>query len=141
MRRCRLRSRLGREDKGAVASEFAIIMPIFLLLVAGIIDFGHAWYMKQMITMASRDGARYGAKYNPDGLPSSTEIQNFVINNYANMLPSDANLSVTANAPGASGQTRTVTVNAIKNWFVLSALVPGLGSNANLSASTTMLIE
>ena len=52
-----------RAERGAVAVEFAIVVPIFLLLVFGIVDFGHAWYMKQIVSNASREGARYGTRY------------------------------------------------------------------------------
>ena len=54
---------LWRQTKGAAAVEFAIISTIFLLLIAGVVDFGHAYYMKQTITNASREGARYGITY------------------------------------------------------------------------------
>ena len=36
-----------RQTKGAVAVEFPIIGTLFLLIIAGVLDFGHAWYMKQ----------------------------------------------------------------------------------------------
>ena len=52
-----------RQTKGAVTVEFAIVGTLFLLLIAGVLDFGHAWYMKQVITNASREGARYGITY------------------------------------------------------------------------------
>ena len=52
-----------RQTKGAAAVEFAIIGTLFLLLIGGVVDFGHAWYMKQTITNASREGARYGITY------------------------------------------------------------------------------
>ena len=52
-----------RRTKGAVAVEFALIGTLFILLIAGVLDFGHAWYMKQAITNASREGARYGITY------------------------------------------------------------------------------
>ena len=55
-----------RQSKGAVAVEFALIATVFFLLVAGVIDFGHAYYMKQTITNASREGARYGITYRTD---------------------------------------------------------------------------
>ncbi len=52
-----------RQTKGAVAVEFAIVGTLFLLLIAGVVDFGHAYYMKQVITSASQEGARYGITY------------------------------------------------------------------------------
>jgi Flp pilus assembly protein TadG len=32
-----------RGERGAIAVEFAIILPVLMFLVFGIIDFGHAW--------------------------------------------------------------------------------------------------
>jgi Flp pilus assembly protein TadG len=42
-----------RQSKGTAAIEFAIVGTLFLILLAGILDFGHAYYMKQVITSAS----------------------------------------------------------------------------------------
>ena len=55
-----------RAEHGGVAVEFAIIFPVLMLLVFGIIDFGHAWYMKHMMSDASREGARYATRYETD---------------------------------------------------------------------------
>ena len=64
--RCGFRSKTKRgirAERGAIAVEFAIIFPVLILLVFGIIDFGHAWYMRHMMSDASREGARYGTRY------------------------------------------------------------------------------
>jgi Flp pilus assembly protein TadG len=50
-----------RDERGVVAVEFALIFPILVLLVLGIIEFGagfHAWDATQN---AAREGARLGA--------------------------------------------------------------------------------
>jgi Flp pilus assembly protein TadG len=49
-----------KDRKGASAVEFALILPILILLFFGIIDFGLLIYNKQVITNASREGARAG---------------------------------------------------------------------------------
>ena len=51
------------KDSGVAAVELALLIPAFVLLIAGILEFGHAWYIKQAITSASREGARYGIVY------------------------------------------------------------------------------
>ena len=134
---------LGR-TKGAVAVEFAVIGTVFLLLVAGAIDFGHAWYMNQVITNASREGARYGITYttNSSGVriaPSALNptIQNYILTRYLPnaVLPSDANPIVTLGGAGLTtgikGSGLEVTVTATKTWFMLSGFIPGLGSSKN----------
>jgi Flp pilus assembly protein TadG len=44
--------------RGAAAIEFALVAPVFLLLIAGIIEFGQAFRIQHTLTTASRRGAR-----------------------------------------------------------------------------------
>jgi Flp pilus assembly protein TadG len=50
-------------QKGSVLVEFALILPMFLLLLFGVISFSVALYDKTVLTMAAREGARAGAIY------------------------------------------------------------------------------
>ncbi len=50
-----------RDERGAVAVEFAFILPILLLLVFGIIDFGYMINRDTMINNVSRDAVRVGS--------------------------------------------------------------------------------
>lgn len=43
---------------GQALVEFALVLPILLLLVLGVIDFARAWNAYQVITDAAREGAR-----------------------------------------------------------------------------------
>ena len=54
-------------QNGAAAVEFAIIAIIFITLIFAIIEFGLIMYNKQIITNASREGARYGIVFRPEG--------------------------------------------------------------------------
>jgi len=47
-----------QDEKGAAAVEFAILLPFLAVLVFGIIEFGLLLYNQQVITNASREGAR-----------------------------------------------------------------------------------
>jgi hypothetical protein len=49
-----------KENRGASMVEFAIVLPLLLLLVFGIIEFGLIVYNKQILTNACREGARAG---------------------------------------------------------------------------------
>ncbi len=135
-------------QRGSMSVEFGLLAPIFVLLVFGIIDFGHAWYIKMEITAASREGARYGTRYQGPGKTPNTltpTITSWVATNYRSLLPADANLIVTPGGPGytsgLTGADLTVTVTATKTWFVIDALVPGLGSSITMSSTTTMKCE
>ena len=50
-------------QKGASAVEFALVLPLLMLILFGIIEFGLLMYNKAMITNASREGARRGIVY------------------------------------------------------------------------------
>src|SRR5688572_29230104 len=52
------RRRTSRGEQGVVAVEFALIVPVILLLVFGIIEFGRAYNAKVELTAAVREGAR-----------------------------------------------------------------------------------
>mgnify|MGYP006290944869 CR=1 FL=1 len=51
------RRALGARD-GQSMVEFALIVPLLLLLVFGIIEFGNAWRTSQLLTNFAREGAR-----------------------------------------------------------------------------------
>jgi Flp pilus assembly protein TadG len=53
--------RRGRNERGAIAVEFALIMPILLLLVLGILEFGFGYHAWDATQNAAREGARLGA--------------------------------------------------------------------------------
>jgi len=48
-------------DRGAAMVEFALLLPLLLLLLFGIIDFGRALNAQITITQAAREGARLAA--------------------------------------------------------------------------------
>jgi Flp pilus assembly protein TadG len=49
-----------KNPKGVAAIEFAILLPVLMLILSGAIEFGLAFYNKQVVTNASREGARAG---------------------------------------------------------------------------------
>jgi hypothetical protein len=50
--------RRARNEPGQAAVEMALILPVLMLLLLGIIEFGSAWNAKQIVTDAAREGAR-----------------------------------------------------------------------------------
>jgi len=55
------RHRIIKSEKGASAVEFAIILPILIILVFGIVEFGIAYNNYIALTHAAREGARLAA--------------------------------------------------------------------------------
>src|SRR5262245_49037328 len=48
-----------RSEKGVELIEFALVLPLLLLLCMGIIEFGRAYYTYNILAKAVRDGARF----------------------------------------------------------------------------------
>ena len=138
--------------EGAAAVELALLLIPLVLLIGGGVDFGGAYYIQYVITNASREGARYGVKYQVDsstGLPLAPSALTPSISDYVklpaptglgynNLLSSDANLTVAP--PTLVGANLTVTVTADKHWFFLGGLL-GFPNPQTLQASTTMALE
>jgi Flp pilus assembly protein TadG len=57
------RGRRGRRGQALV--EFALVAPLLLLLILGLMDFARAWNVYQVITDAAREGARTAVVENP----------------------------------------------------------------------------
>ena len=55
-----------RGRRGQSLVEFALVVPLLLLMVVGVIEFGRAWNMSQVVTDAARQGARTAAVFNSD---------------------------------------------------------------------------
>jgi Flp pilus assembly protein TadG len=57
----RVRRPLRRGEKGAAIVEFALVVPLLLLLLWGIVDIGRAFYTLNNLASAVREGARTAA--------------------------------------------------------------------------------
>jgi Flp pilus assembly protein TadG len=96
-----------KKERGAVAVEMAIVLPVLLLLVIGIMEFGRAWNVQVSLTEAAREGARHAAIHYNDGTLD-------VAGTAAAAAPSLAGLgmAVTSNAGSCSaGSDVTVTTS------------------------------
>lgn len=135
--------RLAKSKNGVAAVEFAIVLPLLVILVFGIIEFGLALYDKAVITNASREGARAGiVAVNPR--LSIGEITS-IVNNYCGSylitfgggtLPT---VAVTG-AGGAFGSDLTVTVTYNYNFLVLPNFT-SLTGPITIAATTVMRME
>jgi Flp pilus assembly protein TadG len=122
--------------------EFAIILPVLLLLMLGGMDLGHAYYIEHLITNASREGARYGARYTGAATdPTSGQISTYVTTTLNYNSFNLQSLVVSGNYSGASpNEIVTVTVQANKQWWILGSLL-GLTNPMTITAQTAMIVE
>lgn len=127
-----------RNRQGAAVVEFAIVAPVFFLLVFGMIEYGRMVMVQQIITNASREGARRAVL---DGVMDGDVTA--AVNNYlTNASISGATTTVTTTSPVppdiAEAKTVTVSVPFSQVSWLPSPMYLG---NTTLQASTTMRRE
>ena len=130
-----MRKRFFRSEKGQAMVEFALCLPILLILVCGIIDFGWIYYNQISINNAAREGARYAAVYytqDSDWESTAEEIMK-------SSMVGIASAETTVTDPGHSQITATVTAEAKVLTGFTSTI---LGKNSvTLYAECTMRVE
>ncbi len=69
-------ARAARSRRGANALEFALILPFFLALVAGIMEYGWAFWQRTTLVDIVRYGCRAGSVVSPsEGDPAAVAVQ------------------------------------------------------------------
>lgn len=134
--------------EGAVAVEFAVILPVLIFLILGGMDIGHKFYIEHLVTNASREGARYGAKYtgNPPVDPTPAQIKTYVESTGPPLDGLDVQNPVyTIVTATPNYRIITVTVTAHKHWWVLATFnfygwVP-FPNPETITAQTAMRVE
>ena len=138
-------SRIARQERGAQLVEFAIVVPVFLLLVMGIIDFGRAYFSWIIITNGAREGARVAA-VGGDVTAVEDRVESAITGLARNAAPvcpplADQDWCVeTVNLQGTRGNP--VTVQVRYNFRYILPAMANLTSNVfSFNAESTMRLE
>ena len=105
-----------RNEKGASAVEFALVLPIFISVIFGIFQFGIAFNNWIAITHAAREGARLAAvkQYDEqrvrDSAPS-VQIQSITVSGQGGSIGSPVTVRVT-------GNVLNIEIPFVGNWPV-----------------------
>ena len=127
--------------RGQAMVEFALVLPLFLALIFGVLDFGRAIYALNTITNAAREGARYGIISPSDTSGIQTKVQTFA----ATLAIPSSNITVSCSDSGGcssagAGDTITVAVSYQYVPFVIY-VARSTGPSLTLSTSTTMTVQ
>ena len=150
-----LKGRLFRAARGQSLVEFALVIPILLILVFGIIDFGMGLRSYISLTNATREGARFGAIGNPagsypancDGVSNTTVVGRVCVS--LGDLSSTDLQNVTVSYPTGQNPGDSVVVAAHYHYNYITPLgdivnffsAGSLPAYLNLDASTDMRLE
>ena len=130
----RLEKQPDNSVRGAAAVELAVVLPLLLTLVFGIIEFGWVFMVRETLTNSSREGCRVAV------LQGSTE-QNIQDQVAASMNPtglSTYTVQITRSSPGNPNET----VKVLIPYADVSLLGGYFGpTDFNLGATTVMRKE
>ncbi len=137
------------DERGAIVVEFALIVPVLLLLVLGIIEFGFGYHAWDATQNAAREGARLGA-VSPDvaeiearvrGATSFLDQDQLVVTVQCGLTSGSFG---TCPAPSAwdEGDIVRVTVEYSYDFLTpLPAFVPGIGSQMDMKSISEARFE
>ena len=123
--------------------EFALVLPIFVLFMVGIVEFSRVLMVQQVITNAAREGARAGSIYIND---ITAQSQAATISN-AYLTASGVDASNTSLVTVDSDLITTGGLPAIQVLInynydsLLTGFIPGIPGTLTLSATVVMRRE
>lgn len=138
-----------QSEHGASAVEFALTLPLLIILIFGIIEFSVLLFDKAVVTNASREGARFGVVYATDGesyTPMTDAEIKAVVKNYANNYLINIGGTTKQLADGdiviapetrESGDDLSVVVNFTYDFLVFPDLTTVLGGSFDGTKTVT----
>jgi hypothetical protein len=151
-----LKTKILKNQKGTSIVEFAIILPLLIILIFGMVEFSSLFYNKAVITNASREGARAAIVFRPDpntgiytplSLPEIQIIIDTYVSNYligfpktTATIPTYTACPSTPPVPGVDDFV-VVTVSYDYNFLLLPNFLGFLPSPFPLKATTRMSCE
>jgi Flp pilus assembly protein TadG len=127
-----------KQTTGQSLVEFALVIPILLLLLVGIMEFSRGWMARNILTGAAREAARVAAVDDTGGGAAAGEARGRAVLSSAGLIGGDVDVVFGGGAFG------TVTATASYDFPVsVAGFVPGWGSASiiPLSSTTTMRRE
>jgi len=127
-----------RNEKGQSLVEFALVVPMLLLLVVGIAEFGRAWMTQNILTGAAREAVRLAAVPAPGGGWNGSAATT-----RGNQILVSAGIATTVSVQDAASSFGDVTATVNYDFpVVIAGFIPGLSSSTlPLTSTTTMRRE
>ncbi len=137
-------------QRGTAAIEFAIVLPLLMVFIFGIIEFGLVFYDKAMVTNASREAARAGIVYRDPPL-TVAEMQS-VVDSYCGgrLISFGGGPSPTTTVPSGecANHGDELVVNVAYRYefllipdFLTAFFTGGMPGSIDISAETRMRCE
>ena len=120
--------------RGQALVEMAIVLPVLLIILLGIFDFGRAIYAFNTISNSAREAARL-AIVDQNAAAVTARAKEAAL-----ALPPDE-LTVTFPAPSCNKIGCDVSVTVEYDWSAITPIIGNLVGQIGLSSTTSMPIE
>ena len=127
-----------KKEDGQAVVELAITLPILIMILCGIIDFGWLFMNQNSIDYCSREGARYAIVHSS----SKTEIEEHIRTIAPENIASTVDINITFS--NATNPRLGDVVVEISDDIAILTPIAGVfvrGETMNLSSSCTMKVE
>jgi Flp pilus assembly protein TadG len=133
-----------RSERGAELIEFAIVLPLLLFIIAGIVDFGMMFRTYEAVTNAAREGARVGVLpgYDPPDVQARVDAYLAASGLTGSRTTTVTNVPVAT--PAGVFTARSVNLQYTYQFVVLGGFAPFFGGNfgsITLNAVSVMRTE
>ncbi len=130
--------------RGVAAVEFAVVLPLFLLLLAGMIEFGQAFRIQHALSTASRNGARAASVEGATSLQVIEKVKSHCTRLLA-VSAADVTVSISVNGLANADLTKATKGAEIAVTVAIPFSRAGIGFYAtmlaNPSLTSTCIIE
>jgi Flp pilus assembly protein TadG len=149
-----------RDERGQALTEFALVLPLLLLLMLGLIDFGKAINYWIDETHLANEGARWAAVNNNPGSGSGLTLQQYILGQVdtaelrgqvqgTQQTAHPANVKIcfykasdgSSVTTGSVGDTVEVLVTYDYNWMHFLTSSAGIGPTTTITGKSAMRLE
>lgn len=139
-RRSALRRGKSRYDRGQSLVELAVVLPVLLLLVIGMVEFARAWMFQQVITNIAREGARLAVI--PTSNQAMVQARVDALLTAASINPASATVNLTiCTGVGCTGTSDIVQVQVPYSFTLVGPIANfvcgGCGALSSITLSST----
>lgn len=134
-------------ERGAAAVEFALVVPVLIMMIFGMVDMGMAINAQAIVGNAAREGAR-AASFNGANTTATTNVVNSAAKSLIGTAPT---VAITCQAKGSTTSSASYCTSAVAGDSVLVQVtytykwltpgILGLPGQSTIAATSQMRIE
>jgi Flp pilus assembly protein TadG len=144
-----------RDERGVALVEFALVLPLLVLICLGTVDFGRAYARWNSVKNAAREGAAYAQLHpgrvsntgatcaNPNNIEWHVHNESDVVNTFAVAVTRADGTTVSGcNSGSVPASGSTIKVKATTTMSIITPFVSAvLGGDPTISASVAVRVQ